>query len=218
MAFRSSKNNDFPLFPDPPQKNDALLLTGAGAPKPFVFSYVQEHVEVVYGPSCKPATEIFCAACTNDGVMVSRRRGGGGTVLLSPGMVITVVVGLRKKKQGALQIFSRIHDGMIALLDPEASLNIQKAGISDLAINGRKISGSSLYLQQSPFFYYYQSSLMVTSDISLLSRYLAHPSREPSYRRQRPHDVFCTTLSTEGHSLSPEAISSLFAARLARYL
>ena len=218
MAFISVKNNNLSPFPGPPQKNDALFLSGAGAPKPFVFSYVQEHVEVVYGPSCKPQSELFLDKCTNDGILISKRRGGGGTVLLSPGMVITIVVGHRKKNQGALQIFSRIHDGMIALLDPDASLNIQKAGISDLAINSRKISGSSLYLQQSPFFYYYQSSLMVTSDIFLINRYLAHPSREPLYRRQRPHDVFCTALRKEGHGLSQESISRLFADGLSKYL
>ncbi len=218
MAFSPIKDNDLPSFPGPPQKNDALFLSGAGAPKPFVFTYTQKHVEVVYGPSCKPKAEIYLDKCTSDGVMVSKRRGGGGTVVLSPGMVITIVVGHRKKNEGALQIFSRIHDGMIALLDPDTSLNIQKAGISDLMINGRKISGSSLYMQQSPFLYYYQSSFMVTSDIFLIAKYLAHPSREPLYRRRRPHDVFCTTLSREGHDLSPEAIGRLFAEGLSKYL
>jgi lipoate-protein ligase A len=118
-----NRSVSFP-FPGLPQKNDALFMAGARAPKPFVFTYLQEQTEVVYGPSCKPEAETYLDKCDSDGVPVSRRRGGGGTVVLSPGMVITVVVGHRRKKEGALRIFSRIHDGMIALLDPTKSLNI----------------------------------------------------------------------------------------------
>lgn len=206
------------LFPDPPKKNDALFIYGAGAPKPFVFSYVQERVEIVYGPSCRKETELYLDRCMNDGVPVSRRRGGGGTVVLSPGMVITVVVGRRRKKEGALRIFSWIHDAMIAILDPEKLLNIQKAGISDLSVNGRKILGSSLYMQRSPFLYYYQSSLMVSSDRTLIGRYLAPPQREPLYRQGRPHELFCTTLSKEGCTVSSEAIARRFTEDLPRYL
>jgi len=185
-------------------------MYGARAPKPFVYSYLQECAEVVRGPSCRPETELYLDRCMSDGVAVSRRRGGGGAVVLSPGMVITIVIGHRRKKESTLRIFSRIHDGMIAILDPKKSLNIQKAGISDLAINGRKILGSSLYMQRSPFFYYYQSSLMVTSDSVFIAKYLAPPLREPLYRQGRPHEIFCTTLSKEGCNISPETIARCF--------
>ena len=193
-------------------------MHGARASKPFVFSYQQERVEVVHGPSCRIERELYADRCISDGVAVSRRRGGGGIVVLSPGMVITVVVGHRIKNEGALQIFSRIHDGMIAILDPERSLNIQKAGISDLAINGRKILGSSLYMQRSPFLYYYQSSLMVTADHTLMTKYLAPPLREPGYRQGRPHEQFCTTLTGEGCTLSPETIAHGFMEGLPHHL
>jgi len=193
-------------------------MHGARAQKPFVHSYLQECIEVVHGPSCRPETELYLDRCMNDKVAVSRRRGGGGAVVLSPGMVITIVVGHRKKKEGAVAIFSRIHDGMIAILDPAKSLNIQKAGISDLTINGRKILGSSLYMQRSPFFYYYQSSLMVTSDSTIIAKYLAPPLREPLYRQGRPHEFFCSTLSKEGCTISPEAIARFFIDDLPRWL
>jgi lipoate---protein ligase len=207
-----------PLFPDPPQKNDALFLLGAWAPKPFVFSYVQERTEVVHGPSCRKESELYLDRCVKDGVAVCRRRGGGGAVVLSPGMVITVVVGHRRKNEGAAGIFSRINDAMIKILDPESTLNIHNAGISDLAVDNRKIMGSSLYMQRSPFLFYYQSSLMVTSDCGLLTRYCAHPLREPAYRHGRPHEVFCSTLSKEGGDNSPETIAYRVNEELPRHL
>ena len=205
-------------FPDPPRKNDALFLYGALRPKPFVFTYLQEAVEVVYGPACKPDKEIYSDACRHDGVVVSLRRSGGGTVVLSPGMVITIVVGRIGKSQGPGQVFSNIHDGMVLLLDPGGPLSIQKAGLSDLAVDGKKILGSSLYVQRTQELYFYQSSLLVSSDISLMARYTSHPLREPSYRKGRNHGQFCTTLEKEGCKHSADEIARLFALKLSAHL
>ncbi len=208
----------FTRFSDPLRKNDALFMYGALREKPFVAVYQQKRVEVVCGPSCKPEAEIDIDQCAADGVPIVKRRGGGGTVLLSPGMVITVVVGGRVKGETVPQVFSKIHDAMIVCIDPRGALCLQKDGISDLAVKGKKILGSSLYVQHSPYFYYYQSSLMVASDVALLQRYLRHPLKEPVYRRGRPHHEFCTTLLREGCPLAPETIIDLFAEKLPRYL
>jgi lipoate-protein ligase A len=203
-----------PEFPDPPRKNDALFLYGALRAYPFVCTYVQKTVEVVYGPTCKPDKEIFLPQCASDYVDVYKRRSGGGSVVLSPGMVIIIIVN-KRGPCGPAEIFSTIHDGVIAVLESSGISGVQKTGLSDLAINNRKILGSSLYLKQSPGLYFYQSALMVDSDLSLLGKYLAHPPREPLYRGKRGHADFCTTLNKEGYGVCAEEIAEKIGRELA---
>ena len=203
-----------PVFPGTPRKNDGLFLYGAIRAKPWVYAYCQESAEVVRGPSCTPENEIHLQRCSAESVPVRERRGGGGTVLLLPGMVVAVVVGERGASDGIRDIFSRIHQAMIRLLDPGGALGITEQGLSDLGVGGRKILGSSLYLPQKPRLYYYQSSLMVDPDLSLLTRYLKHPPREPAYRQGRSHGDFCASLRAAGCRLTVEEIRDMLNGRL----
>ncbi len=198
-------------------KNDAIFLYGANQPKPYVHAYAQDRTEVVYGPACKPETEIYIHRCEALGIPVRRRRGGGGTVVLSGGMVVVVVVGKRRGDEMATSIFSRIHEAVINVLGLDPKI-VTPAGISDLAIDDRKILGSSLYLSRRPAYYYYQSSLMVCPDMSLISKLLAHPPKEPDYRKGRSHDRFCTCLSEEGINIKTEDAVKRINSRLSDFL
>lgn len=207
-----------PIFPGIARKNDGIFLYGAQFAKPFVFAYEQSNVEVVCGPSCKPEREVKLDRCIADNIPVLERRGGGGTVVLSPGVVVTVVVGERKASESALDIFDRIHENMIIVLQEAGIRKIQKMGISDLAIDGKKILGSSLYMGSNPKYYYYQSSIMVTSDLMLLERYLEHPPREPDYRAGRSHLDFCTTIKQQGIEVTASQVSVLLNRELQKNL
>jgi len=77
---------------------------------------------------------------------------------------------------------------------------VEERGISDLAVAGRKILGSSLYRRRLLLFY--QASLLVESDLGLLERYLRFPSRVPDYRQGRGHAEFCTNLRAAGCAAS----------------
>ncbi len=203
-----------PRFPDPPRKNDALFLFGACHELPYAFTYLQEETEVVHGPACKPEKEVCLDICRRDGVPVHARRGGGGTVVLSRGMIITVIVGRRRSDEGIKDVYHRIHSPMLSLLACHFDIHGRESGISDLSIGEKKIMGSSLYLQSSSRMFFYQSSLMVDSDVTLICRYLRHPPKEPEYRRARPHEEFCTTLKLEGFTEKIERIQTLFSSEL----
>ena len=201
---------NLPLFPGELRKNDALFLQGVLSGQDlYVFTYVQKNTEIVHGPSCRIADEINVDACRNDNVKIVARRGGGGTVVLSEGMCITIVVG-RRHGRSAQPIFNSIHQSMIAVLCNAGIDRCECRGISDIALNNKKILGSSLYLGNKPDYFYYQSSLMVASDISLMSTYLNYPPKEPDYRNKRDHGDFCTTLSQEGYAIQVEKVADLF--------
>ncbi len=205
----SCVREQLPRFPGTARKNDALFLYGAVRKKPYIHTYVQSSTEIVHGPSCKKEHELCMDTLRTDNIPVVARRGGGGTVVLAAGMVVTVIVGHRRGNEGALQIFERIHDAMRTSM-AQWNITLEKKGISDLAIRGKKVLGSSLYLQRSPAHYYYQSSLIVYPAQEAMQRYLGHPPREPEYRRHRSHRDFCTSLHEEGYIVSPESICSAF--------
>ena len=136
--------------------------------------------------------------------------------MLGRGMVITVVVGDRTYRNNAIGCFCYVHRAIIRLLKETAGIsNIETSGISDLSINGRKILGSSLYMGTRPPLFYYQSSLLVSSDNSIFNHYLYHPPREPDYRQHRSHSEFCTSLKQEGYMISAKKIVSVFSKHLA---
>ena len=210
---------EIPRFPGVLRKNDSLFLYGALQAKPFVYTYEPSKTEIVHGPSCrKRDEEIFLNHCRVDAVAIMERRGGGGTVLLAPGMVVTVVVGEREKSIPATFYFDRIHNAIITLFEETGISGIEKCGISDLALGGRKILGSSLYMGVHPELFYYQSSLLVDPDLSLFDQYLRHPPREPEYRRNRSHREFCTSLAEEGYVYGINEIRTILDAELAGLL
>lgn len=206
---------NLPLFPGELRKNDALFLNGVLTERDlYVFTYEQKGTEVVHGPSCRINDEINVDACRMDNVRIIARRGGGGTVVLSEGMCITIVVGKRNGRY-ALPIFNSIHQSMIAVLSDAGINGCECRGISDIAVNNKKVLGSSLYLGTKPDYFYYQSSFMIGSDISLISKYLKYPPKEPDYRNKRDHEEFCTTLFREGYTIGVETVAELFSKGIA---
>jgi lipoate-protein ligase A len=67
------------------------------------------------------------------------------------------------------------------------------AGISDLAIAGRKCAGNAQQRKRTHLLHH--GTLLCSFDLNLMARYVAHPPREPDYRKQRSHLDFVTNLS-----------------------
>ncbi len=148
---------------------------------------------VVLGRGSNPHTELQLDACVEDGVPLLRRRGGGCAVVVDPGNVIVSAVLPMNGIGSHREYFGRLSDWLICGLREVGVPSIRRAGVSDLAIQNRKIGGACIYGTKD--FLYYSATLLVHPRIELMERYLKHPPREPEYRRGRSHSDFVGSLS-----------------------
>ena len=163
-------------------------------------------VAVVLGRSNRPERELHLDACRADGVPVLRRLGGGGTVVLGPGCVVVSLVRRVARPTALREHMGFAVDAVAAGVGSLGGPRLVPRGHGDLCVGERKVLGSSAFRRRDVFFY--QGSLLVAFDVGLAERYLRHPSREPEYRRGRPHRAFLTTLAGEGLTLGAEAVAS----------
>jgi lipoate-protein ligase A len=170
----------------------------------------------VLGAAGRPEADLLLESLAADGVPWMRRRGGGGTVVLGPGQVVLAVV----KEVGSpfrnREYAAEINSWIVESLESLGIRGVKPEGISDLAIEQRKIVGTSIYRTRLVLFY--QASLLVCNDLSVFTRYLAMPAKVPEYRQGRSHDRFCTTLEREGYAVTVahvmESLRSVVSARL----
>jgi lipoate-protein ligase A len=182
---------------DDPGVNSDLLDQFRSSSIPVWRIYEPTELCAVLGAGGRPEQDLLLDTMKADGVPWRRRRGGGGTVVLGPGQVVlalvTEVSSPFRNKEYAGQINSWVVEAV-------ESLGVHGAGpegISDLAIRGKKIVGTSIYRTRLVLFY--QASLLVSNDISVFTRYLSMPTKVPEYRAGRSHEDFCTTLAREGY-------------------
>jgi lipoate-protein ligase A len=175
--------------------DDPLIEATMADRRPRHRLYRPEGVQVVLGRGSRPETELNIAACLEDRVTVLRRHGGGCAVVLDPGNVIVSVVLPSTGFAGNLGHFARLTGWLIAGLEQAGVSGVQQRGISDLALGERKIGGACIYRTRELLFY--SATLLVEPDTGLMERCLAHPPREPDYRRGRPHAEFVASLAVE---------------------
>ena len=181
------------------------LLEGFLADRtPRVRLYEPRGTAAVLGASGKPERDLKLAALAADGVPVLRRRGGGGAVVLSPGQVVLALVTEVASPFGSREYARAINAWIVEALACLGVGGLEQRGISDLALRGRKVLGTSIYRSRRVLFY--QASLLVSNEVSVFGRYLEHPHAEPDYRQGRGHEAFCTTLRAEGHDLDPRRV------------
>ncbi len=176
--------------------NEDLLSEYQRTRVPLSRIYEPPELCVVLGAAGKPEEDLHLDAMEADGVRWMRRRGGGGTVLLGPGQVVLALVTEVSSPFRNREYAGLINAWIVEALEDIGVHGAAPEGISDLAIRGRKIVGTSIYRTRLVLFY--QASLLVSNDVRLFSRYLAMPRRVPEYRAGRSHEDFCTTLAGEG--------------------
>jgi lipoate-protein ligase A len=160
---------------------------------------------VVMGAGGSITIDVNEVSCRADGVPLHRRASGGGTVLLGRGCLLFSLVlaygravELREVNPSYRWILGRIREALRSF-GP-----LELAGTSDLASEGRKVSGNSQ--QRKARHVLHHGTLLYSFDLSAVARYLNSPEREPGYRQQRSHAEFVANLPAD-----PAAVKAMLA-------
>lgn len=176
--------------------------------------FIPDFVAVVLGSSNQPDIEVSEEYCAAVKIPVLKRYGGGGTVVLYPGcVVVSTGIWVRQHFQNQ-EYFRRINQAVIdvlAQLDPLLA-SLDQRGLSDIAMCGRKIAGTSLFRSRN--YLLYQGSIIVEPNLRLITSCLKHPSKEPDYRGGRGHREFMSSLF-EICGLTPAQVLAGFEANFA---
>ncbi len=158
--------------------------------------YRCHELAVVLGRSSHLEVELHTDACRADGVPIYRRRGGGCSVVLDPGDLILVAAAPLPGIGHVREAMQACTAWALDLVTRCGVAGVAPRGTSDLAIGERKIGGSSLHRTNG--LVTYGTTLLVEPDLERVERYLAHPPREPEYRRGRTHRDFMGSLAALG--------------------
>jgi lipoate-protein ligase A len=168
---------------------------------PVLRFWESDRYVVVLGRACHITDDVHVAACQRDAVPVLRRASGGGTVLLGPGCLcyafalpLTLHPDLRSIRGTNQFILQRIAQ---ALQRWQPQIAFQ--GISDLAIEGFKISGNAQRRTRKALLFH--GTILHGMQAEIIARYLKHPKRQPDYRGNREHGSFLTTIDIQPHDM-----------------
>lgn len=188
---------------------------------------------VVLGYTNRAASEVDLQECRRRQIPVLRRPSGGGTVVQAPGILNYNLV-LPIPPSGPLStitgtnraVLERNARALAPLLDRPA----RPAGQTDLAIEGRKISGNAQRRGRRALAFH--GTFLLELDFTLMEDLLPMPSHQPTYRAGRRHSEFCQNLhlapsrlaralqeeweAVEGLPVPAERVRSLVAERYAR--
>ena len=175
--------------------DEALLLqaeSGAGGEVLRVWEYPRP--VVVLGAGGRVAHDVHDANCAADGVPVLRRSSGGGTVLWGRGcLLFSVVLGYDRSPRlheiGPSYAYILEH---VAAALRDVVPGVAPAGISDLAVGGRKCSGNAQQRKRAHVLHH--GTLLYDFDLELVGCYLRPPPRPPEYRAGRGHAEFLCNL------------------------
>jgi lipoate-protein ligase A len=186
---------------------EALLLEAeAGKREEILRLWEWPKPAVILGAGCRLAEDVDEKACEADHVPILRRSSGGGTVLMSAGCLCFSLV-LSYSRDPASQeirssiryILGRIREQLLSI-EPRIDL----AGISDLAIDGRKFSGNSQ--QRKRTYFLHHGTILYSMNLDLVSRYVRMPVRQPEYRGKRKHERFLMNLPIDVQTLKTQIL------------
>jgi len=157
---------------------------------------------VVVGYANKVDLEVNVEACRAKQIRILRRCSGGGAVVQGPGCLNYSLV-LNFSNNESLQTITQTNRLIMGrqreLLQTDLRKAIEVEGHTDLALNGIKFSGNAQRRKKN--FLLFHGTFLLQFNIPLIAELLKMPSKQPSYRQNRPHENFLTNLCLPAHEL-----------------
>lgn len=163
-------------------------------------------IMVVAGCSEKLEQVANISQCEAAGIPVFKRFTGGGTVLQTPDVLNYSYSIPAPTRVNILGAFRTTGEVLIYALE-KFGISAQMQGISDIAVDGRKISGNAQAWKWRSVLVH--GTLLVDTDMALIERLLLHPPKEPEYRQGRSHCDFLTSLRQLGVTASYQQIEQV---------
>ncbi len=139
--------------------------------------------------------------CRELGLPVLRRASGGAAVLAGPGCLMYALV-LSCQRRPELRAVDQAHRTILATIAKALAPlvpGLTCRGISDLALDDRKVSGNSMRAKRGHLLYH--GTLLYAFPLPLVGRCLTMPPRRPAYRADRQHEAFVANLPLDAESL-----------------
>lgn len=173
---------------------------------PAVLVWQPDDIYLVLGRSNSSEKSIYLDRAMADGVTILKRPSGGETVLLTPATLVIACTCPLHRFNRPSQFFDWCNFLIIKCLEGYGIGNLGQKGISDVSVGEQKILGSAMF--KAPDRLFYHAVLNVSELPGTIAWYIAHPSREPDYRKGRPHTDFITSLSAIAEISSVHQVSS----------
>jgi len=162
---------------------------------------------VVIGYFQSAKLEVNLEACKSLGTTISRRFTGGGAVYQDRGNLnyaISIRKGHHLIPEDLLETFKILSSGAVEGIRM-LGLNAGFKPLSDIQVNGRKVSGAAGSMRWGTVFHH--GSILISSDLSILSKVLSAPDRRLKDKHIRSVRKAVTTIRGElGRDISVDEV------------
>lgn len=148
-------------------------------PEPVLRIYSMKPHSVLIGRFQNPEAEVDLDECRRLGIPVNRRMTGGGAVMMGEQQLMVSIPSSIEHPLlpvNPLRILPKLARGIInglALL----GINAEYRPKNDIVVNGRKISGTAICIEETRTFLYH-ATLLIDFDVPLMMRVLKiHPEK-----------------------------------------
>lgn len=157
---------------------------------------------VVVGYANRVESEVNLTFCRAAEIPVLRRCTGGGTVIQGPGCLNYSLV-MQIKGPGPLSTITGTNSFVLGrhsdALTPLLKRPVRREGDTDLAVGGIKFSGNAQRRGRAALLFH--GTLLLGLDLKWIGKALPMPSRQPTYRNNRPHGAFVANLGVDRESV-----------------